>query len=59
MSNITNLQSANDVDTIIHQQGWNLQSYLSILCDFITLSGLWPQVLTYCQERAEEENNQE
>lgn len=56
MSNIANLQAANETQTVMVQQGWTINTYLSILCDFITMQQLWPQVLEYAKERAAEEN---
>lgn len=56
MSNITDFQAAYEVDKVNKAQGWSLATYTGILCDFIALNGLWPQVLTYAKERAAEEN---
>lgn len=58
MSNIANLKAASEVETVIDEQGWTERTYLGVLCDFITLNQLWPQVLEYAKDRAAEENEQ-
>lgn len=55
MSNLTNLQAAAEVGTLLMQQKWNDRTYLGVLCDFITLNQLWPQVLEYVKARVADE----
>lgn len=58
MSNMTDFQAAADFDKVMREQGWTLATTASILSDFITLQGLWPQARDYAKERAAEENQQ-
>jgi len=43
--NVANLKAAAEFAALVRQQGWDPSRWVTFLCDLITTTGQWPEVL--------------
>jgi len=55
--NVANLKASNEFALLALKQGWTHDTQFAIICDFITLKGLWPDVLAYAKKECAQEGD--
>ena len=46
------------INELVHEQGWNSESLLNLIEDFLNEKGLLGELETFLEEKADEENGE-